>query len=220
MGKFFSPRAACGGERRKRDWGHPITCPPDRVPRQGLPPLNPAQKHLLIGLSKLYVFCKDKQAMKKAIVSLVIIGAFVIYSIIHAYSGLVAVVANTPGDSPSSSSSATTTSPIETTVTPNATQTPGSLYRDGSYTGSVADAQWGVVQVKAIITNGKITDVKFLQYPNDRNRSIYINSIADPQLTSEAIQAQSANVDIVTGATDSSDAFMQSLSDALAQAQA
>jgi uncharacterized protein with FMN-binding domain len=171
-------------------------------------------------LTKLCVFCKDKQAMKKAIVSLVIIGAFVIYSIIHAYSGLVAVVANTPGDSPSSSSSATTTSPIETTVTPNATQTPGSLYRDGSYTGSVADAQWGVVQVKAIISNGKITDVKFLQYPNDRNRSIYINSIADPQLTSEAIQAQSANVDIVTGATDSSDAFMQSLSDALAQAQA
>src|SRR5713226_2270084 len=113
----------------ERDWGHPN-------PRQGRQPLNPAQKHLLIGLSKLYVFCKDNQAMKKAIVSLVIIGAFVIYSIIHAYSGLVAVVANTPGDSPSSSSSATTTSPIETTVTPNATQTPGSLYRDGSYTGS------------------------------------------------------------------------------------
>src|SRR5712692_7208198 len=105
----------------------------------------------------LCVCCKDNHVMKKAIVSLVIIGAFVIYSIIHAYSGLVAVVANTPGDSPSSSSSVTTTSPIETTVTPNATQTPGSLYRDGSYTGSVADAQWGVVQVKAIISNGKIT---------------------------------------------------------------
>ena len=43
---------------------------------------------------------------------------------------------------------------------------------------------------------------------------------ADPQLTSEAIQAQSANVDIVSGATDSSDAFIQSLSDALSQAKA
>ena len=85
-------------------------------------------------------------------------------------------------------------------MTPVATQTPGALYRDGSYTGSVADAQWGVVQVKAVIKNGKITDVQFLQYPNDRNRSIYINSYADPQLSSEAIQAQSANVDIVTGA--------------------
>jgi uncharacterized protein with FMN-binding domain len=105
-------------------------------------------------------------------------------------------------------------------VTPGTTATSGSLYKDGSYTGSIADAQWGVVQVKAVIKNGKITDVQFLQYPNDRSRSIYINSIADPQLTSEAIQAQSANVDIVTGATDSSEAFIQSLSDALSQAKA
>ncbi len=155
--------------------------------------------------------------MKKAIVSLVIIGTFVIYSIIHAQSSLVAVIPNTPGESSSSSSSATITSSTET---PGVTQTPGSLYRDGSYTGSVDDAQWGFVQVKAIITNGKITDVQFLQYPNDRSRSIYINSIADPQLTSEAIQVQSANVDIVTGATDSSYAFIQSLTDALSQARA
>ncbi len=155
--------------------------------------------------------------MKKAIVSLVIIGAFVIYSIIHANPGLVAVIPNTPGESPSSNSATDTSGAA---VAPNAAQTPGSLYRDGSYTGSVDDAQWGFVQVKAIITNGKITDVQFLQYPNDRSRSIYINSIADPQLTSEAIQAQSANVDIVTGATDSSYAFIQSLTDALSQARA
>jgi uncharacterized protein with FMN-binding domain len=161
--------------------------------------------------------------MKKAIVSLVIIGTFVLYAFLHAHSGLTAVVPNTSAESRSSSRSATTTSSTATsgaTVTPNATETPGSLYRDGSYTGSVDDAQWGVVQVKAVIKHGRITDVQFLQYPNDRNRSIYINSIADPQLTTEAIQAQSANVDIVTGATDSSDAFIQSLSDALSQARA
>jgi uncharacterized protein with FMN-binding domain len=159
--------------------------------------------------------------MKKAIVSVVILGAFILYSILHAHSSLVAVVPTPAGGSRSSSSSATSTpGPPGATVTPNATQAPGSLYRDGSYTGSVADAQWGVVQVQAVIQNGKITDVQFLQYPNDRNRSIEINSYADPQLTSEAIQAQSANVDVVTGATDSSDAFIQSLSDALAQARA
>ncbi|GAC1349192.1 MAG: hypothetical protein NVSMB27_20000 [Ktedonobacteraceae bacterium] len=161
--------------------------------------------------------------MKKTIVAVVIIGAFVIYSLLHAHSGLVAVVPNTPSTSRSSSSSATATSPTETpgaAVTPGTTAVPGSLYKDGSYTGSVADAYWGVVQVKAIIQNGKINDVQFLQYPSDRNRSIEINNYADPQLTSEAIQAQSANVDIVTGATDSSDAFMQSLSDALSQAKA
>jgi len=161
--------------------------------------------------------------MKKTIVSLVIIGTFIIYSFIHAHSGLAVVVPNTSVGSRSSSSSATTPSSTETSgapVIPNATATSGALYKDGSYTGSVDDAQWGVVQVKAVITNGKITDVQFLQYPNDRNRSIDINSYADPQLSSEAIQVQSANVDIVTGATDSSEAFIQSLSDALSQARA
>jgi uncharacterized protein with FMN-binding domain len=49
---------------------------------------------------------------------------------------------------------------------------------------------------------------------------VRINEEADPQLISEAIQAQSANVDIVTGATDTSEAFIQSLTDALSQAQA
>ena len=153
--------------------------------------------------------------MKKIIVSAIIIGTFVIYSFIHAQSAPVAVVPNTSSASRSSSSSATAA-----TATSGATSTPGSLYKDGSYTGSIADAQWGVVQVKAVIKHGKITDVQFLQYPNERNRSIEINSYADPQLSSEAIQAQSANVDIVTGATDSSNAFMQSLSDALSQARA
>lgn len=69
-------------------------------------------------------------------------------------------------------------------------------------------------------TRHSSTGVQFLQYPSDRERSVEINSYADPQLTSEAIQAQGAQVDVVTGATDSSDAFMQSLADALSQAQA
>ena len=47
-----------------------------------------------------------------------------------------------------------------------------------------------------------------------------INTYADPQLTTEAIQAQSANVSIITGATDLSDAFIQSLTNALSQAKA
>ena len=62
--------------------------------------------------------------------------------------------------------------------------------------------------------------MQFLEYPNERNRSIEINNYADPQLTSEAIQAQSANVDVISGATDSSEAFIQSLSNALSQAKA
>jgi uncharacterized protein with FMN-binding domain len=69
------------------------------------------------------------------------------------------------------------------------------------------------------VSQGRLTDVQFLQYPSDRSRSVFINRVADPMLTSEAIQAQGAQVDIISGATDSSEAFMQSLSDALSQAQ-
>ena len=156
--------------------------------------------------------------MKKFTVSVLIIGAFILYSLMYNHSSLVALLPNSSTDSSSSSGSSTRVS--STSVVPAAPGTPSSLFKDGSYTGSVADAQWGYIQVKAVIQNGKITDVQFLQYPNERDRSVMINSYADPQLTSEAIQAQSANVDIVTGATDSSEAFIQSLSDALSQAKA
>lgn len=91
-------------------------------------------------------------------------------------------------------------------------------YKDGVYTGNVSDAIYGYYQVRAIITNGRITDIQFLQFPNDRENSIFINSQSMPILKQEAITAQSANVDIVSGATDSSIAFRESLQSALSQA--
>lgn len=93
------------------------------------------------------------------------------------------------------------------------------MYRDGSYTGSAADAYYGTVQVRATVQGGKLSNVEFLQYPNDRGTSIYINGIAMPQLIQEAITVQSAQVDGVSGATATSQAFMQSLASALAQAK-
>ena len=152
--------------------------------------------------------------MKKFTLAALIVCLFVIYSLIYDHANFAAIVPNQRTATSLSTDTSSTVAP------PNTTGTSGSQYKDGSYTGNVADAQWGYIQVKAIIQSGKITDVQFLQYPNERNRSIAINSYADPQLTSEAIQAQSATVDIVTGATDTSEAFMQSLSDALAQAKA
>ncbi|HQT83108.1 MAG TPA: FMN-binding protein, partial [Candidatus Paceibacterota bacterium] len=84
---------------------------------------------------------------------------------------------------------------------------------------SAADAYYGTVQVKAVITNGKLADVQFVQYPNTHSTSVYINQQAMPMLTQEAIQAQSANVSGVSGATDTSIAFVQSLASALARAK-
>lgn len=91
-------------------------------------------------------------------------------------------------------------------------------YKDGSYTGSVADAYYGNIQVQVIISGGKITDVKFLQHPQDNSNSVYINSQAMPYLKQEAIAAQNSRVDVVSGATDTSYAFVQSLAAALAKA--
>lgn len=96
---------------------------------------------------------------------------------------------------------------------------PTGQYKDGIYTGISADAYYGKIQVRITISGGKITDVVFLDYPQDRGTSREINGQAMPFLKQEAIAAQSANVDIVSGATDSSLAFRQSLASALAQAK-
>ncbi len=92
-------------------------------------------------------------------------------------------------------------------------------YKDGVYTGSAENAFYGIIQVQSTIKNGKIANVSFLQAPNEAIRSVAINTIADPNLAQEAIQAQSPNVDIVSGATASSQAFAASLQIALQQAK-
>jgi uncharacterized protein with FMN-binding domain len=168
--------------------------------------------------------------MKKILLSVGVIITFIAYGFYQKVSGIGSVgPATTPGTiTPSVNSSGhsafnSTPTPVPGSGSPtppgssnNTTNTSG--LKDGSYTGSAADAFYGLVQVQAVIQNGKITDVQFLQYPSDRRTSQMINSQAMGYLTSEAIQAQSANVNIVSGATDTSLAFIQSLSSALNQA--
>jgi uncharacterized protein with FMN-binding domain len=72
--------------------------------------------------------------------------------------------------------------------------------------------------VQVIVSGGKITDVKALQYPTDRPQSAYISSVAIPYLHDEVLKAQSAQIDIISGATFTSDSYAQSLQSALAQA--
>ena len=87
--------------------------------------------------------------------------------------------------------------------------------KDGTYTGQEVDAYYGLVKVQTTIQGGRITDVQFLEFPQDRRTSQRINSIAVPDLQQEAIQAQTANVDIISGATLTSEAFIVSLQSAL-----
>ncbi|UDL90640.1 FMN-binding protein [Mesorhizobium sp. PAMC28654] len=91
-------------------------------------------------------------------------------------------------------------------------------YADGVYTGPTADAYYGIIQIQALVQGGQLTALKVLKYPSDRRTSVNINRQALPMLRDEAISAQSANVDIISGATLTSRAFIQSLRGALKKA--
>ena len=93
-------------------------------------------------------------------------------------------------------------------------------FADGTYDGPVVDAYYGLMQIGAVIQGGRLHAIRVLRYPNDRRTSIYINQQALPMLRDEVISAQSANVDIISGATLSSEAFLRSLNAALAKARA
>ena len=100
------------------------------------------------------------------------------------------------------------------------------------FTGSLASVQqWGSLQVTIVVrktttitgtkkkVTRRLTAVSVPTYPNHTNRSVYINRTALPILKAEALRAQSANVNMVSGATDSSDAFAQSLQSAILKAK-
>jgi len=114
----------------------------------------------------------------------------------------------TPSPSSSAGSSSSSASP-----TPSASGTASST--SGTYQGSVAQTRWGPVQVTITVTNGKITSVAVPQYPSGNGRDQEINSYALPILQQETISAQSASINAVSGATVTSDGYIQSLQAAL-----
>lgn len=131
---------------------------------------------------------------------------------------VIAVAPNTAPIRPAATSSApspTATKPLATPTTANKNAT----YKDGLFKGKIADAFFGPLQVSVLINNGKIADVQFIDYPHDRRTSVRINSQANPRLQSEAIQKQSAQVNIISGATLTSRAFVESLQTALDSAK-
>ena len=102
-----------------------------------------------------------------------------------------------------------------------AAQTPGTKGTgSGQYTGSAVQTPFGTVQVQVTMQNGTITDVQALQLPTGRGHTQQLSSYAGPQLRSEVLQAQSAQVDTISGATYTSEGYMQSLQSALDQVKA
>ncbi|MFI8848934.1 FMN-binding protein [Streptomyces sp. 891-h] len=90
--------------------------------------------------------------------------------------------------------------------------------RTGSYTGSVITTRYGPVQVEATLKSGRLTAVKVLRAPSENGRDRDIARDAVPRLTQEALEAQSARIDAVSGATYTSDGYVRSLQSALDKA--
>jgi uncharacterized protein with FMN-binding domain len=112
--------------------------------------------------------------------------------------------------SPSPSSGVTKKSGAKASASPSATS--GGTK---TYTGSLAQTRWGPVQVTITVTGGKITDVAVPIYPSGNGRDAEINAYALPVLSQETISAQNAKIDTVSGATVTSDGYLQSLQAAL-----
>jgi len=138
---------------------------------------------------------------------------------------------STPAGSGSATSSGTGTSTGSGTSSGSATSSSGSAtssgsstsasgLKDGTFTGQAVDTRYGAVQVAITISGGQIADVSVPQYPNTERRDEEINAQAIPILISETTSAQSAQIDMVSGATFTSDGYTQSLQSAIDQAKA
>ena len=114
-----------------------------------------------------------------------------------------------PTASPSATATASaaatqTTAPVTTTI------------KDGTYTGPVINVNYGNVQVKITVSNGKITDAVAVKAPKGKNDR-YTN-MAVPILKAQTLQAQSANIQGASGASYTSYGWFKSLQGALADA--
>lgn len=115
----------------------------------------------------------------------------------------------------SGSGSSKSSSSKSSSSAPKASASPSPANVTKAYTGSTASTRWGDVQVSITVTNGKITDVQVPVYPSGNGRDQEINAYALPILTQETLQAQNAHIDTVSGATVTSNGYLQSLQSAL-----
>jgi len=90
--------------------------------------------------------------------------------------------------------------------------------KNGTFTGSIAQTQFGPFQVKVTVAKGKITKVTVPVFPNTNPRDISINSQALPMLVHEVLSVQSSNIQGIGGASYTSQAFYTSLVSALSKA--
>jgi uncharacterized protein with FMN-binding domain len=159
--------------------------------------------------------------IRKWILPIALVAVLAIYVVYKQFSA-------TPEQTPVIGNNNGTSAPSET-INPNSggtsTGTNPSLapatqtgFKDGQYTGNVASTVYGDVQVTAVINGGKITNIIGVKMPNSPGHTTEVTNMSFPILKSEAIVAQSAQVHVVSGATQTSEGFSQSLASALTKA--
>ena len=106
-------------------------------------------------------------------------------------------------------------------VTPSASSSPSTAPSGGTatsartVTGAAADTMYGPVQVQITVKNGKVTAAQAVEYPENDPRDQQINSYAIPALNQETVAASSAKIDMISGATYTSQGYIGSLQSAL-----
>ena len=99
--------------------------------------------------------------------------------------------------------------------TSNSSSGSGTGGASGTFAGSTSNTRYGPVQVQISVTGGRITAATLLQVPHEAGRTDRINSQAVPILKQETVQAQSAQIDTVSGATYTSNGYIRSLQSAI-----
>lgn len=115
----------------------------------------------------------------------------------------------TSGNANGNSDDANTDSTSDATV---------SAMQDGTYTTVASPNKYGDVQLSVTVSGGRISAISAISYPNETSRSQSISAQAIPALIDRAISAQSSDIQFVSGATETSTAFANSLQDGINQA--
>lgn len=121
----------------------------------------------------------------------------------------------TAGTGTASGSGSSASSGSTTTATPTPTPSASSAATTKTVTGSAVATRYGTVQVKVTFSGSTITAVDTIQAPNGNGRDIEIDQQALPMLEQEVLASQSANIDTVSGATYTSEGYIQSVQSAI-----
>ena len=96
---------------------------------------------------------------------------------------------------------------------------PASTLHDGTFTGYIVDAYYGLMQIQITVADGRVSAIDPVRYPLDREVSRRISYYIIPILETEVVKEQKTDVDMITGATLTVTAYRMSLGDALRQAR-